>query len=52
MLVNKKYWSTSETQEHKDSQKLQEVNKLPESKRITVLPRGPIVTAQDKDFTP
>ncbi|CAH2074464.1 unnamed protein product, partial [Iphiclides podalirius] len=51
MLVNKKYWSSSETQENKDSLKSHEVNKLPESKRITVLPRGPIVTAQDKDVS-
>ncbi|CAG5011928.1 unnamed protein product [Parnassius apollo] len=50
MLVNKKYWSSSETREHKDVLKSQDVNKLPESKRITVLPRGPVVAAQETDL--
>lgn len=50
MLVNKKYWSSSETQEDVKSQdvKTQDVSKLPD-KRITVLPRGPVVAAQDSD---
>ncbi|XP_013190004.1 protoheme IX farnesyltransferase, mitochondrial [Amyelois transitella] len=48
MLVNKKYWSSSESQaDQKDTAKLQDVNKLPEAKRITVLPKGPVVVAQD-----
>ncbi|KPJ07911.1 Protoheme IX farnesyltransferase, mitochondrial [Papilio machaon] len=51
MLVNKKYWSSSETQEHKDVMKSQDLNKLPESKRLTVLPRGPVVTAQETDLS-
>lgn len=50
MLVNKKYWSISESQELKDVVKNQDINKLPESKRITVLPRGPVVAAQDSDI--
>ncbi|XP_023941739.2 protoheme IX farnesyltransferase, mitochondrial [Bicyclus anynana] len=45
MLVNKKYWTSSDTQEQKDS-KPQDI-KHPETKRITVLPRGPVVAAQD-----
>ncbi|KPJ01698.1 Protoheme IX farnesyltransferase, mitochondrial [Papilio xuthus] len=51
MLVNKKYWSSSETQEHKDVMKSQDLNKFPESKRLTVLPRGPVVTAQETDLS-
>lgn len=47
MLVNKKYWSSSETQEQ-EILKTQDVNKL-QDKRITVLPRGPVVAAQDAD---
>ncbi|XP_034840171.1 protoheme IX farnesyltransferase, mitochondrial [Maniola hyperantus] len=45
MLVNKKYWPSSDTQEQ-DLVKLQDV-KHTEAKRITVLPRGPVVAAQD-----
>ncbi|XP_041977318.1 protoheme IX farnesyltransferase, mitochondrial [Aricia agestis] len=45
MLINKQYWSSGETIEQNDSQKT--VDKTPESKRITVLPRGPFVAAQD-----
>ncbi|XP_013140345.1 PREDICTED: protoheme IX farnesyltransferase, mitochondrial [Papilio polytes] len=51
MLVNKKYWSSSETHEVKDLIKSQDLNKLPESKRLTVLPRGPVVTAQETDLS-
>lgn len=48
MLVNKKYWGSSETDELKDSSKIQDGNKHTESKRITsVLPRRPVVAAQD-----
>ncbi|GBP65135.1 Protoheme IX farnesyltransferase, mitochondrial [Eumeta japonica] len=48
MLVNKKYWSSAEPQEqNKETTKLSDISKLPESKRITVLPRGPVVAAQD-----
>ncbi|XP_045445637.1 protoheme IX farnesyltransferase, mitochondrial [Melitaea cinxia] len=48
MLVNKKYWGSSETDEQKDSLKIQDGNKHTESKRITsVLPRRPVVAAQD-----
>ncbi|CAH0718835.1 unnamed protein product, partial [Brenthis ino] len=48
MLVNKKYWSSSHTQEQEQevTVKTQDI-KHPESKRITVLPRGPVVAAQD-----
>ncbi|XP_073944325.1 cytochrome c oxidase assembly factor 10 [Choristoneura fumiferana] len=49
MLVNKKYWSVSDTQEQKDAVKSLDVNKLPETKRITVLPRGPVVAAQETE---
>ncbi|CAH2086776.1 unnamed protein product [Euphydryas editha] len=50
MLVNKKYWGSSETDEQKDSLKVQDENKYTESKRITsVLPRRPVVAAQDSD---
>ncbi|CAH0748013.1 unnamed protein product [Diatraea saccharalis] len=49
MLVNKKYWSSSDTQEQRDSSKAQDLNKLHDTKRITVLPRGPIVTAQESE---
>lgn len=45
MLVNKKYWSSTETQEKEV--KTQDL-KL-DSKRITVLPRGPVVAAQESD---
>ncbi|CAH2267533.1 jg8140 [Pararge aegeria aegeria] len=45
MLVNKKYWTSSDTQEQKDT-KPQDI-KHPETKRITVLPRGPVVAAQE-----
>lgn len=47
MLVNKKYWASSDTQDDKDVSKIQEINKMPESKRIAVLPRGPVVAAQE-----
>ncbi|XP_045491173.1 protoheme IX farnesyltransferase, mitochondrial [Colias croceus] len=47
MLVNKKYWSSADTQEN-ELQK-SEV-KLPETKRITVLPRGPVVAAQEAEY--
>lgn len=47
MLVNKKYWSSTETQEN-ELPKSQEV-KLPDTKRITVLPRGPVVAAQEAE---
>lgn len=43
MLVNKKYWLSSDTEEQENVPKLQ----LPDSKRITVLPRGAVVAAQD-----
>ncbi|XP_012550836.2 protoheme IX farnesyltransferase, mitochondrial isoform X1 [Bombyx mori] len=46
MLVNKKYWSSSDTQEQTDT-KIQDVGIL--DKRITVLPRGPVVVAQGND---
>lgn len=48
MLVNKKYWSSADTQEQEQSTKLQDINKLPD-KRITVLPRGPVVAAQENE---
>lgn len=50
MLVNKKYWSSSEPQENSEIIRTHDVNKLPETKRITVLPRGPYVSAQDSDI--
>lgn len=43
MLVNKKSWYSSKDQE---VPKIQDVNKLPDS-RISVLPRRPIVAAQE-----
>lgn len=46
MLVNKKNWYKSETQEQ-DSPKVQDV-KIPDS-RISVLPRRPVVAAQESD---
>ncbi|XP_049866789.1 protoheme IX farnesyltransferase, mitochondrial [Pectinophora gossypiella] len=46
MLVNKKYWSSADSQEQRDGIKSQDVAKL-HDKRITVLPRGPVVAAQD-----
>ncbi|KAL4714116.1 hypothetical protein ACJJTC_008470 [Scirpophaga incertulas] len=52
MLVNKKYWSSSETHDQKEPSKTQDIGKLSEPKRISVLPRGPIVTAQEKDASP
>ena len=48
MLVNKKYWSSADTQELTDSLKNQELSKLTD-KRITVLPRGPVVAAQETE---
>ncbi|XP_046964738.1 protoheme IX farnesyltransferase, mitochondrial [Vanessa cardui] len=51
MLVNKKYWSSSKTEEHTDTLKIQDVNKHPEfAKGITVLPRRPVVAAQDSNI--
>ncbi|XP_053625755.1 protoheme IX farnesyltransferase, mitochondrial [Plodia interpunctella] len=47
MLVNKKYWSSADSQTEQLEVKSQDVNKLPEAKRITVLPKGPVVVAQD-----
>ncbi|XP_059050133.1 protoheme IX farnesyltransferase, mitochondrial [Achroia grisella] len=44
MLVNKKYWSSTDTQE----QKSQDLSKLPEA-RLSVLPRGPVVAAQETE---
>lgn len=46
MLVNKKYWSSASSQEQEAT--TQDVTKLTD-KRITVLPRGPVVAAQDSD---
>ncbi|KAJ2952571.1 hypothetical protein O0L34_g6894 [Tuta absoluta] len=43
MLVNKKYWTSANTEE-KELSKTQDVSKLP---GIAVLPRRPIVAAQD-----
>ncbi|VVC89752.1 unnamed protein product [Leptidea sinapis] len=48
MLINKNYLSSNENQEQ-DVLK-QDVNKVQETKRITVLPRGPVVVAQDSDL--
>ncbi|CAF4844610.1 unnamed protein product [Pieris macdunnoughi] len=45
MLVNKKYWSSAETQEKEF--KTQDLKLDP--KRITVLPRGPVVAAQEAE---
>ncbi|XP_072944433.1 protoheme IX farnesyltransferase, mitochondrial [Epargyreus clarus] len=52
MLVNKKYWSSSDTQDQdqREMAKSQDVNKLPD-KRISVLPRGPVVAAQETTAT-
>lgn len=47
MLVNKKYWSSANTETQEQDLK-QDVNKLQDTKRISVLPRGPIVAAHDK----
>lgn len=47
MLVNKKYWASSDTQEQTEALVTQDVSKLPDSKLITVLPRGPVVAAQE-----
>ncbi|XP_063620031.1 protoheme IX farnesyltransferase, mitochondrial isoform X2 [Cydia splendana] len=47
MLVNKKYWSAGEGQDQKDTVKNIDVNKLP---GITVIPRGPVVAAQETDL--
>ncbi|CAG9585734.1 unnamed protein product [Danaus chrysippus] len=52
MLVNKKYWSSSEPQENSEIIRTHDVNKLPETKRISVLPRGPYVSAQDSVIEP
>lgn len=52
MLVNKKYLSSGDTQEQKDPTKAQDVSKLPEAKRISVLPRGPVVAAQETEELP
>lgn len=46
MLVNKKYWSSPSGQDQDVT--MQDVAKLTD-KRITVLPRGPVVAAQDSD---
>lgn len=46
MLVNKKNWYKSGNQEQ-DTQKVQDV-KIPDS-RISVLPRRPVVAAQESD---
>ncbi|CAK1552561.1 unnamed protein product [Leptosia nina] len=46
MLVNKKYWSSTDTQENEI--KMSDI-KVTDSKRITVLPRGPVVAAQESD---
>ncbi|XP_052757444.1 protoheme IX farnesyltransferase, mitochondrial [Galleria mellonella] len=46
MLVNKKYWSSADIQDQKDSLKSQDLSKVPEA-RITVLLRGPVVAAQE-----
>ncbi|KAM3963458.1 cytochrome c oxidase assembly factor 10 isoform 1-T2 [Aphomia sociella] len=47
MLVNKRYWSSSDTQENKEI-KSQDSSKISEA-RITVLPRGPVVAAQETE---
>ncbi|KAL0841834.1 hypothetical protein ABMA28_014075 [Loxostege sticticalis] len=52
MLVNKKYLTSGDTQEQKDPTKAQDVSKLPEAKRISVLPRGPVVAAQETEELP
>lgn len=49
MLVNKKYMSATDTQEQAEPSKTPDVSKLPESKRISVLPRGPVVAAQESE---
>ncbi|CAH1646246.1 unnamed protein product [Spodoptera littoralis] len=49
MLVNKKNWYKSETQEQ-ETTKVQDV-KIPDS-RISVLPRRPVVAAQESDLSP
>lgn len=46
MLVNKKYWSSASGEDQDVT--TQDVAKLTD-KRITVLPRGPVVAAQDSD---
>lgn len=46
MLVNKKYWSSPSSQEQDVT--MQDVAKVTD-KRIAVLPRGPVVAAQDSD---
>lgn len=50
MLVNKKYWSVSDSHEQKEAVKVQDVGKLPDAKRITVLPKGPVVVAQEVEL--
>lgn len=48
MLVNKKYWSSAITEEMEQEVIIKNQDlKHPETKRITVLPRGPVVAAQD-----
>lgn len=49
MLVNKKYWSVADTQDQPEKEVLKhpEHGKLTDPKLITVLPRGPVVAAQD-----
>lgn len=49
MLVNKKNWYKSDTQEQ-ETTKVQDV-KIPDS-RISVLPRRPVVAAQESDLSP
>lgn len=46
MLVNKKYWTSIETQ---DKELKTQDMKISDSKRITVLPRGPVVAAQESE---
>lgn len=48
MLVNKKNWYSKKDQEKTETQKMGDVNKLPDS-RISVLPRRPVVAAQESD---
>lgn len=48
MLVNKKNWYSKKEQ---DATKSQDINKLTDS-RISVLPRRPVVAAQDSDVEP
>lgn len=50
MLVNKKHWSSTNTQEQADILTSPDVNNKVPDKRITVLPRRPVVAAIDKDL--